>query len=114
MLLTVYDKAYTTHVTTAGDHSQVSGIEFYDSGDLTLCEVEPDGVVHFDSGIGVTNCTSIMSDNVGNAPIAKSNPLHLEELVYSLLRGDPVDNKSALYVVKQAEVLARLLDGENI
>jgi hypothetical protein len=55
-----------------------------------------------------------VGDNVGNSPVAESNPLHLEKLVYSLLRGDPVDNKAALYIVKQAEVLARLLNGEDI
>jgi hypothetical protein len=110
----VYDNACTTHVTTAGDHSQISGVEFYHAGDLTLCEVEPDGVVHFDKGIGVTNCTPIVSDNVGNAPVAESDLLHLEKFVCSLLRGDPVDNKAALYIIKQAEVLGRLFDGENI
>ena len=100
MLLTVYDNACTTHVTTAGDHNQVSGVKFYDAGDLILREVEPDGVVHFDNGIGVTNCTSVVGDNVGNSPVAKSNLLHLKKLVCSLLRGDPVDNKAALYIVK--------------
>ena len=79
-----------------------------------MCEVEPNGVVHFDNGIGVTNCTSVVGDNVGNPPVSESNPLHLEELVNSLLGGDPVDNKAALYIVEQAEVLARLLDGEDI
>jgi len=114
MLLTVYDDACTTHVTTAGDHNQISGVEFYNASDLTLCEVEPDGVVDFDNRIGVTNCTSVVSDNVGNALVAKSDLLHLKKLVCSLLRGDPVDNKAALYIVKEAEVLGRLLDGENI
>lgn len=114
MLLTVYDNARATHVTTAGDHDQVSRIEFCDAGDFILGKVEPHGIVHLDDGIGVTNCTSVVSNNVGYAPVAESHLLHLEELVCRLLDSDPVDNEATLDIVKQAEVLARLLDGEHI
>lgn len=114
VLLAVYDNARTAHVTTASDHDEVSGIEFCDAGDLILGEVEPDGVVHFDDGIGVTNSTSVVSDDVGDAPVSKSNLLHLEKLVCPLLSSDPVDNKATLDIIKQAEVLAGLLDRENI
>src|SRR5882757_402854 len=112
--LAVHDNTNATHVTTASDHNQVSRIEFNKLGDLILGKVELDRVVHFDNGVGITNCTTIMSDNVGDTSVAESNLLHLEELVSRLLGSDPVDNKAALRIVKQSEVLARLLNGEHI
>jgi hypothetical protein len=114
VLLTVHDTTHTAHITTAGDHNQVSRIKFDDAIDLILGEVEPDGVVHLDKGVGIADCTSIVRDNVGDASVAESYSLHLEELVRSLLSSDPVDNKAALGIVKQAEVFVRLLDGEHI
>ena len=114
VLLTVHDNTRTAHVTTASYHNQVSRIKLCDADNLILGEVKPDGIVHPDSGIGITNCTSVVGDNVGHAPVAESNLLHLEKLVCRLFSCDPVDNKAALNVVKQAEMITRLLDGEHI
>ena len=114
VLLAVHDNTGTTHVTTASDHNQVSRIKLNDAGDLVLGEVEPDGVIHLDKGIGITNCTTVMGNNIGDASVAESNLLYLEELVGRLFSGDLVDNKAALDIVQQAEVLVRLLDGEHI
>ena len=114
VLLAVYDNTGTTHVTTTRDYDLVSRIKFGNAGDLVLGEVKLDGVVYLDYGVGITNRASIVSDNVGDPPVAKSDFLHLEELVHCFLSGDPVDNKAALDIIKQAKVLARLLNGEHI
>lgn len=55
-----------------------------------------------------------MRNQVGNAALAKLDTLDLAELVLCLLSGDAVDGETALGVVDQAEVLASLLDGDDV
>lgn len=55
-----------------------------------------------------------MRNQVGNAALAKLDALDLAELVLCLLSGDAVDGETALGVVDQAEVLASLLDGDDV
>lgn len=55
-----------------------------------------------------------MRNQVGNAALAKLDALNLSELVLCLLSGDAVDGETALGVVDQAEVLAGLLDGDDV
>lgn len=55
-----------------------------------------------------------MRNQVGNAALAKLDALDLAELVLCLLSGDAVDGETALGVVDQAEVLAGLLDGDDV
>jgi hypothetical protein len=53
-------------------------------------------------------------NQVGNAALAKLDALDLAKLVLCLLSGDAVDGETALGVVDQAEVLASLLDGDDV
>ena len=55
-----------------------------------------------------------MRNQVGNSALAELNTLDLAELVLCLLICYPVDGEAALGVVDQAEVLASLLNGDNI
>lgn len=55
-----------------------------------------------------------MGDDERNALGAELHLLDLEELVGSLLGGDAVDGEAALDVVKEAEVLAGLLDRDDV
>jgi hypothetical protein len=114
MLLAMHDNTRSAHITTSSNHDQVSGIKFSDADDLILGEVKPDGIVHLDTGVGITNRTSVVGDNIGHASVAESDLLYLEELIGRLLRRNPVDNKAALDIVQQAEVIIRLLNGEDI
>ena len=110
----MHDNTRSTHVATSSNHDQVSGIKFSDADNLILGEVKPDSIVHFDTGVGITNCTSVMGDDIGHASVAESDLLYLEELVDRLLRRNPMDNKAALDIVQQAEVIIRLFNGEDI
>jgi len=114
MSLTVDNNTSTTHVTTAGDHANVSNIELDEIGDLALLEIETDGIVGLDEGIGVADGAAVVGDDVWDALGTDSDALDFAELVGSLLRSDAVDGETALDVVKNAEVLARLLDGDYI
>lgn len=48
------------------------------------------------------------------AALSKLYPLHFAELILRFLAGDAVDCEAALGIVDEAEVLARLLDGDNV
>jgi len=55
-----------------------------------------------------------MRNQEWDAALAQLHPLDLAELVLGLLASDAVDGETALGVVDKAEVLASLLDGDNI
>lgn len=55
-----------------------------------------------------------MRDQEWDSTLAKLNALDLAELVLGLLSLDAVDGETALRVVDEAEVLASLLDGDDI
>ena len=55
-----------------------------------------------------------MRDQEWDSALAQLHSLDLAELVLSFLGLDPVDGEAALGVVDQTEVLASLLDGDNI
>lgn len=55
-----------------------------------------------------------MRDQEWDSTLAKLNALDLSELVLGLLSLDTVDSETALGIVDKAEVLAGLLDGDDI
>lgn len=55
-----------------------------------------------------------MRNQEWDAALAQLHPLDLAELVLGLLASDAVDGETALGVVDEAEVLASLLDGDNV
>lgn len=114
VLLTVNDNTSTTHVTTTSDHDDVASVELDEIGDLAGLELELDGVVNLDGGVRVTDGTAIMSDDVWDGLGADTGLADLQQLVGGLLRGDTVDGEAALDVVQETEVLARLLDRDDV
>ena len=114
VLLPVYDNTSTSHVTTTSNNDDVTSIKLDKVADLASLKLKLDSVVNLDSRVGVTDGSSIVGHNVGNTTSTKSDLADLEELVGRLLLGDAVDGEAALDVVEQTEVLARLLDGDDI
>ena len=114
VLLAVDDDTSTTHVTTTSDHDDVASIEFDKVEDLVLLKVEPDSVVGLDVRVGVPDGATIMGDDMGNTVGADGNLADLEQLVLGLLGGDAMDGEAALDIVEDAEVLARLLNADNV
>ena len=114
VLLTVNDHTGPAHVTATSDDDDVTGIELDEVCDLVLLDVEFDGVVGLDAGVGVADGPAIMGDDVGDTLGTDSQFSDLEELVAGFLRRDAVDGETALNIVKEAEVLAGLFDGDDI
>ena len=56
----------------------------------------------------------VVRNQVGNSALAELDTLDLAELVLCLLVGDAVDGEAALGVVDKAEVLAGLLDRDDV
>lgn len=114
VLLTVDDDTRTAHVTTTRDHDKVTRLKVNKVDDLVLLEVELNSVVRVDRRVGVADRAPVVGDDVRDAPVADSDLADLEKLVGRLLRGDAVDGEAALDVVKETEVFARLLNGDNV
>lgn len=108
VVLGVDDHADTSQVSSAGDHDEVSVLELEEGLDLAGGNVNLDGIVDPDFGIGVADGAAVVCDKVGNALLAELDTANLAELVLSLLVGDAVDSETALGVVNKTKVLAGL------
>ena len=112
--LTVRDDTRTPHVTPTSDEDDVARVELDKVRDFVLLKVELDGVVRLDQRVGVADRAPVVSDDVGDALGANSGTEDLAELVARLLGGDAVDRETALDIIQQPQVLAGLVDRDNI
>ena len=108
------DDTGTALVTTTSDHDGGTSVKGNKVEDLLRLNVESDSVVDLDGRVGVSDGAAVVGDNVGNATGTELHLLDLEELVGGLLGGDAVNDEAALNVVEDTEVLARLLDRNNV
>ena len=114
VFLAVHDDTSTAHVTTTSDHDDVAGIELDEIRDLALLQIKLDGVVDLDERVGVTDRAAVVGDDVRHTLRTNCGLANLQKLVGGLFRSDAVDSEATLDVVQQTEVLARLLNGDNI
>jgi len=114
MSLTGHDGSHPTGVTSSSDHAQVAGVELDGVLDLAGGDVHLDAVVHPDDGVGVADGSAVSGVEVGDGVGAGLDLPDLAELVLGLLRSDPVNSEPSLHVVDDTEVLASLLDLDNI
>lgn len=114
VLLTMDDDTSTAHVATTSDHNNITGVELDEVGDFASFELELDSVVDLDQRVRITDGAAVVGNNVWDALSTNTSLLDLQKLVGSLLGGDAVNGKAALDVVEKTEVLARLLEGDNV
>jgi hypothetical protein len=112
--LSVSDNTNTTHVTSTSNHGNGTSIELDEIGDLAGLEVNLDGVVNLDCWVWVTDSSSIVRDQEWDSALAQLYSLDLSKLVFGLLGLDSVDGEATLGVVDKTEVLASLLDADDI
>lgn len=112
--LAVSDDTDTSHVATTSDHGDDTGIEADELADLAGGEVDLDGVVDTDGGIGIADGAGIVRDEVRDALLAELDTLDLAELVLGLGIGDTMNGEATLGVVDETEVLAGLLDRDDV
>lgn len=111
---TVGDDTDTTHVTTTGDHDDGTSIEGDVFFNLAGLQINLDGIVDLDERVRVADCSGIVCDEVWDSLLSELDSSDLAQLVLGLLRGDSVDGESSLGVVDQTEVLAGLLESDDI
>ena len=114
MSLAGHDGSDPAGVTSTGDHAQVAGVELDGVLDLAGGDIHLDAVVHLDDGVGVADSPAIGGVQVGHGVGAGLDLPDLAQLVLGLLGSDPVNGEPALHVVDDAEVLAGLLDLDDI
>merc|ERR1719410_2619718 len=114
MSLAGHDSSHPAGVTSAGDHARVAGVELDGVLDLAGGDVHLDAVVHLDDGVGIADGPAIGGVQVGHGVRAGLDLPDLAEFVLGLLGSDPVHGEPALHVVDDAEVLAGLLNLDNI
>lgn len=112
--LTMRDDTHTTLVTTTSHHSDDTGIELNEVGDLASRQVDLDRVVDLDLWVWVADRSCIMRHKEGDAALAQLDTADLAQLVLGFLAGDSVYGEATLGIVDEAEVLAGLLDADDI
>ena len=114
VLLSVGDHTNTADGVTSGHHGDVSVLELDEVQDLSGGNVNLDGVVDLDLGIGELDCSGVVGHGVGCLVVTKENLVDLAELEGGLLLLDLVDSETTLGVPQESEVLVGLLDLDNI
>ena len=114
VLLATDDDAHATDVAPAGDHDCVADLKLDKVDNLAGGEVDLDGVVGADRGVGVADGARVVGREEGDALTADLDLGHTAQLEGGLLGSDGVDRETALDVVEETEVLAGLVDGDDI
>ena len=114
MLLTVNDSTNTSDIVTTSDHADVTDLELDEVDDLTSLEVNLDGVVDSNGGVGGTESTTVMGGESGDTTVDEVETTNTAELELRLLVLDLVESEAALGVVEKTEVLVSLGDRDNI
>ena len=114
VLLDVLENTNTTQIVTASDHGEVSRGELDVIDDLSGGQVDLDGVLLTNIGVGVTESATVVSGEEGDGLVSELSLANLAELELGFLRGDAVRDKAALDVIEETEMLVGLLDGDDI
>ena len=80
MLLTVNDSTNTSDIVTTSDHADVTDLELDEVDDLTSLEVNLDGVVDSNGGVGVTESTTVMGGESGDTTVDEVETTNTAEL----------------------------------
>lgn len=80
MLLPVLDHTDPAPVPSTGHHDDVTNLKLDEVGDLVRLEVEFDGVIGFDEGVGIAYRAAVVSVEVGDASLPKLHGPDLTEL----------------------------------
>ena len=89
MALPMHDSTHTSGVTASSHHAEITGLELDVIHDLVGADVQPDGVVGLDDGVGVPDGAAIGGVQVGHILGAGLDLADTAQLVLSFLVGNP-------------------------
>jgi len=110
----VLEDTDATDIVSSSDEDTGTVLELEAGIDVTGGEVELDGVVDVDLGVGVTDGSSVMGDDVRNLVLTDSLLLDLAEFELGFLLRDLDGSEASLNVVKDSEVLSGFGDGDDV
>merc|ERR1712115_526673 len=114
MPLPWHDGSHTSTVSPSSDHAEVASVEPDGVLDLASGNVHLDAVVNPDSGVWEANGPTIRGVQKGDILGSSLDLTDTAQLVLGLGCSDAVHDEPSLHVVDDAEVLAGLLDLDDI
>merc|ERR1739848_924718 len=114
MLFTGLHGTDATYVLTAGDHADVTSIEFNPVGDFTGFDVDFDGVTDFAVWVGVADGATVVGREEWNIILSQKNSLDLAQFVLGFASLNSVDDVSTFGVQNQTEVFIGLVQSDDI
>ena len=112
--LNVLEGTNAAGVAALGEHDHGSELELEDVGHLAGGNVDLDGVVDLDVGVGVADGASVVGDEDGDLLAGDEDLVDTAELVGGLLAVDAVEDEAALGVEEEAEAVAGLLELDDV
>jgi len=94
--------------------AKISSFELDEVQNLAGRNIKSDDIVNLDQRVWITDGSAIVRNKVRNALWAGSHFLDAAKLVFCFLGGNLVEDKSALDVIQQTEVVSGLFNGDDI
>ena len=114
MFLDMHDHSRPPHVTSSCNHDNIAELKLDVLNNLVLHKVEFDSVVDFNGGVGVSDSSSVVSENVGDSLGSELVSSDFAQLEVGFLGGDSMDGETTFDVVEESEVLAGSLDCDDV
>lgn len=104
----------STQVTTSSAHDEGTNFVLKNFSSLSGGDIEFNGIVSLDSGVRVSQSSTVMESSVGDSSDSSVDLLDSAEFELSFFSRDGVDNKSSLGIIEKSEVFVGFVDGNNI
>ena len=104
----------TARIASLGNHDQVAYLEGDNVNNLSSGNIELDGVVNLDEGVGKANGPAVVGGDLGDLLGANLFLGDLAELELGLLIVQSVEHEASLGIVEETEGIASLGDGHDV
>jgi hypothetical protein len=112
--LDVLEDTDATNIVSSSNEDTGSILELEASIDISGLEVKLDGVVNVDLGVGVSDGSTVMGDDVWDRVFADAFLVDLAEFELGFLLGDLDGGEASLDIVEDSEVFSGLGDGDDV
>ncbi len=114
VLLDSEDGADSADVISAGDHDLGAQLVLEVSDDFVGSEVKFDGVMGFNLGVGESDGSAVVGDNIGDTLGAHGSSLDSAEFEFGLAGGDLGQSEATLAVVEESVAGLSFEEGDDV